>query len=79
MESLQDILGSKKFAAPDEMERLKGYIKRKYKAKSSVKLQNGAFIVSVPSSALAGTLQLEKPAIIQACDLGDKKLVIRIS
>ncbi len=78
MDSLQDIMGLKKFAAPDEMERVKAYISRKYKSGCQAKLQNGALIISVPSSALAGTLQMQKPAIIKACDLGDLKLVIRI-
>ncbi len=77
MDSLQDILGSKKFSPPDEMDRIKNYIQSKYKTVAKVKLSRGAFIVSVPNSALAATLYLERQAMIKACNIKDKKLVIR--
>lgn len=77
MDSLQDILGSKKFIPPDEIEAIKHYVEQKYKAVAKVKLSRGAFIVSVPSSALAATLYLERQAMIEACRIKDKKLVIR--
>ena len=77
MESLQDILSRKKLAPPDEMQAIKDYVQRRYKAKCSVKEQRGALIVSVQNGGLAATLQLARPEIIKACKLGDKKLVIR--
>lgn len=77
VESLRDILSQRKLVQPDEIGVIKNYVKRKYKANCSVKLQRGALIVSVPNSALAATLQLERQKLIAACNLGDKKLVIR--
>jgi len=77
VDSLQEILGKKKLAAPDEMASVKDYVRRKYKSGCSVKLQRGALIVSVPNSGLAATIQLERQSLIRACHLGDKKLVIR--
>lgn len=77
MESLQKILSTKKFTPPDEIGAVKNYVQQKYKRDCSVKLKHGALIVSVPNSALAATLQLERQKIIKACNLGDLKLVIR--
>ena len=77
MESLQEILGKKSFSPPDEVGAIKDYVKRKYRAACRVKLQQGALIVSVPSAALAATLQLERQKLIKDCNLGSTKLVIR--
>ena len=77
MDSLQEILSTKKINPPDEFSAIKDYVQQKYKATCSVKLQRGALIVSVPNAALAATLQLERQKIIKACNLTEKKLVIR--
>jgi hypothetical protein len=79
MDSLQEILSRKKFTPPDEIALIKDYVRRKYRSSCSVKLQRGALIVSVPNSALAATLQLERQKLMAACNLGDKRLVIRNS
>ena len=76
MDSLQEILGKRDYQPPDEFEAVKSYIERRYKSKSHIKLQRDALIVSVPSSALAATLQLERQRLIEACNI-TKKLVIR--
>jgi len=78
MDSLQEILGNKKFKAPDEMTSIKEYIKRKYKSGCQIKQSRGAFIVTVPNSALAATIYLERQNLIDACRLKDK-LVVRTS
>lgn len=76
MDSLQEILGRRDYTPPDEVEAVKDYVLRRYKSKSYVKLQRGALIVSVPSSALAATLQLERQKLIDSCNI-KQKLVIR--
>lgn len=76
MDSLQEILGGKTFKAPDEMAAIKAYILRKYKSNCTVKQQRGAFIVSVPNSALAATIYLERQTMIKTIGLKDK-LVVR--
>ncbi|MEX1059184.1 MAG: hypothetical protein WEC17_02020 [Candidatus Saccharimonadales bacterium] len=77
VESLRDILSGKKLAKPDEIGVIKDYVRQKYKNNCSVKLQRGVIILSVPNAALAATMQLERQKMIKACNLGDKKLVIR--
>ncbi len=77
MDSLQDILGKKQFEAPDEMTALSDYIKHKYQSSCRIKVDGEAIILSVSSSALAGTLQMEKPLILEKLQI-KKRLVIRI-
>jgi hypothetical protein len=60
MDSLQDILGQKNFTPPDEIAVIKDYIKRRYDSPSRVKIEKSTIIVSVPSSALAATIYLER-------------------
>lgn len=76
MDSLQEILGKRDYSTPDEIEAIKNYISSRYKSKSSVRVQRDALIVSVPNSALAATLQLERGRLIEACNI-KQKLVIR--
>ncbi len=77
MDSLRKILGSREIAqVPDEIGAIKNYVLRRYKSKCRVKLQRGVLIVSVPNSALAATLQMERPKLIKACNI-KAKLVIR--
>jgi hypothetical protein len=77
MESIADLLGKKDFKPPDEVALIKDYVKRKYNSPCSVKLQGGNLVLSVRNSALAGTIQLEKQKLIEACQINDKKLIIR--
>lgn len=79
MDSLGDILGKKNFAQPTEMTAIKAYIKRTYQSNCIVRLDHDTLIISVPSSGLAATLQLEKNQLIEKCNLGKKKVVIKNS
>jgi hypothetical protein len=76
MDSLQDILGSKSFTPPDEMNLIKDYVRRKYKSSSIIKIEKRAIIVSVPNPTLAAAIYLERQQLIDACGL-DKRLVVR--
>jgi hypothetical protein len=73
---LQDILGQKNFTPPDEIAVIKDYIKRRYDSPSRVKIEKSAIIVSVPSSALAATIYLERQTLIEHCNL-KQRLVVR--
>lgn len=77
MDSLQDILAAHRFEAPDEIKKLKDYLKAKYNASGRIKTDENSVIVSVPSSALAATLQLERNTIATVCGI-KKRLVIRV-
>ncbi len=77
LESLQEILSRKKFTPPGESKAVKDYIWRRYRSACSVTVKKGDLIISVPNSALAGTLQLEKQKIIKTCGIKGK-LIIRV-
>lgn len=76
VDSLQDILGKKNFRPPDEIAVIQDYIKRRYNSPSKVKLEKTAVIVSVPSSALAATIYLERQTLIEHCNI-KQRLVVR--
>jgi len=76
MESLQDILGGKRLTPPGEMTILKEYVQHRYNSTAYVKIDKDTIILSVPSSALAATIQLERQILIKKCGL-KKRLVVR--
>ena len=76
MDSLQEIMGRKNFTPPDEIETIKQYVKRRYDSLCRVKIERGTIIVTLPGSALAATVQMERQQLIEKCSL-DKKLLIR--
>jgi hypothetical protein len=76
MDSLQDIMGNKNFTPPDEINVIKDYIKRRYDSPSRIKVEKTAIIISVPSSALAATIYLERQTLIEHCNI-KLRLVVR--
>jgi hypothetical protein len=76
MDSLQDILGGRNFTPPNEIQLVKDYVSRRYSAKCYIRIERGVMTLSVASSALAGTLQLERNRLIEACNIRHR-LVIR--
>ena len=76
MDSLQEIMGKKNFKAPDEFGAVREYVMRRYKSKCYVSIQRDTIVITVGSSALAASIQMEKQRLIEACHL-DKKLIIR--
>lgn len=77
MDSLQNILANQRFEAPDETKALKNYLKAKYSSDGRIKVDERSVIVSVPSSALAATLQMEREKIARECGI-KKRLIIRV-
>lgn len=77
MDSLADLLKAKQLAEPDEMSLIKDYVKTHWQSDCSVRLDHQKVILSVPNSALAATVQLDRQNLIKACGLGDRQLVIR--
>ena len=72
---MQNIIGSRSFTPPDEMQAVKDYVQRHYQSKCFIKLDRGTLVLSVPSSALAGTLQLERNKVIKDCNLKSRLLI----
>jgi hypothetical protein len=78
MDSLFNILASKDFDEPPEINRIKTYIKQQYNAAVGVQLRDRDIVIIVSSSALANTLRLNGPKISRQCEL-NKRLTFRIN
>lgn len=76
MDSLQEIMGRKNFTPPDEIEAIKQYIKRRYDSLCKIKIDRDTIVLTLPGSALAATVQMERQQLIEKCGL-EKKLFIR--
>lgn len=76
MDSLQEIMGRKNFQPPNEMEVIKQYIERRYNSACRVKIERDTITLSLPGSALAATVQMERQSLIDSCGL-NKKLFVR--
>jgi hypothetical protein len=63
MDSLTDILSNKQFAEPDELTKLKKFIKDEYSSAASISINGQSIIISVKSSSLASSLRLRLPEI----------------
>jgi hypothetical protein len=77
MDSISSILGDKDFTEPEEVGRLKDYIKSTYNSKSEIRVQPKGLVIIVTSSALAGTLRLNMPEIKRRLNI-DVAISIRI-
>lgn len=77
MDSLQNIMADHRFEAPDEVKALKNYLQSKYGSTGRIKVDEASVVLSVPSSALAATLQLEREKVAKVCGI-KKRLVIRV-
>lgn len=77
MESISDLLGKRVPQEPDEIKRIKAYIKEQFDAPASVALQGNSVVVTVRSAALANMLRLRIMQMQEASGT-DKKVILRI-
>jgi hypothetical protein len=77
MDSLSSLLSDKNFDEPSEIDDLKRFIKDTYNAESVISISGQSIIISVGSSALAGSLRLRMPEIKRSLKI-DRKISFRI-
>lgn len=77
MDSIADLLQSKKPNEPPQLQALKDYVLANHNSDSQVAINHRGYSITVSSGALATTLRMELPRIQTECAL-DKKLFIRI-
>ena len=77
MVQISEILANRGSNEPPEIKAIKAYVKKQFDADVSVGVQKNQITISAPNSALAATLQLNKPDILKLTG-GGKRLVIRI-
>lgn len=77
MGDIADILSKKNYGEPPEIAALKKYVLEHFQANVSINVRNDAFILSVDSASLAGTLRMHSQQIIENCNI-TKKLIFKI-
>lgn len=77
MQSLQDIIGSKDFDQPPEIEIIKTFVRKAFSADVQVITQTHSITITTPSASLAGSLRPLLHKLKRELDT-DKKLFIRI-
>jgi hypothetical protein len=78
MDSLFNILSTKDFHEPPEIQSIKKYVQDNFKTDVSVLVREKDIVIGVPGASLANTLRLQAPEMKRRCQL-DKKLVFRIT
>ena len=74
---ISDILSSKNFGEPDEIEQIKKFVQDKFDEESRVKITDQNIIITVNNAAIAGNLRYQLHTL-QANLKTTKKLLIRI-
>lgn len=77
MDNLQHILGGRSFEPPAEIDLIKDYIKRRYRANCRVEIRDREITINVKSAPLANELRLNQAHLKETCNV-HKRLVIRI-
>ena len=77
MDSINKILIDKSFDPPSEIDQLKRFIRDNYQAEAQISVSGQRIIISVDSSALAGSLRLRMPEIKRKLDI-KQELSLRI-
>jgi hypothetical protein len=77
MDSINDLLRTKKPSEPPQLQAMKDYVKLHHNQIIKCSVSQFGYSITVPNASLASTLHMETPKIIEACQL-DKKLFIRI-
>jgi hypothetical protein len=75
--SIKDLLLSKDFDEPAEVQKIKQFIRKKYDSDCKVTISKFQTIVSVKSASLAGTLRMNQSSLRQFIE-DNRKLIIRI-
>lgn len=77
-DSIKDLLTRRDFEQPDEIQRIKDFVKAKFDEEPAVKITPSSIIISVSNASLAGALRIHLHNLGKDLEI-DKKLLIRIS
>jgi hypothetical protein len=77
MQSLEEMLASRKPQEPPQVHALKMFAQEKYAVAVQVVVNKNFYLVKVPSAALAHRFRMDTQEITESCSL-NKRLVIHI-
>ena len=81
MDSLFDLLSNRNIDEPSEIRIIKDYVRQNFKETVGVQVRERDIVVTVRSSALAGTLRTRAydiSKLLENSDKHDKRLIFRI-
>ncbi|HSX47323.1 MAG TPA: hypothetical protein VLF63_00970, partial [Patescibacteria group bacterium] len=78
MDEIRKLLSQKKYNQPPEILKIKEFVKNKYKAVVSVKIQQNNFILTVDNASLASSIRLNIVELKEKCSLKSQKIIIKI-
>lgn len=76
-ESIADLLGRKNLDEPPEVQIIKSFVSKHYKASCNVNIQPQQIIIVVKGASLAGAIRIRLHELQALCQT-DKRLVLRI-
>lgn len=77
MDSLTDLLKTKKPQEPPQVSALKKYVHDNHRVEITVRVSPKHYLITVPGAGIAQKLRIETAKIVEECEL-DKRLVIHI-
>jgi hypothetical protein len=78
MDNIADLLAHRKPNEPPEIRAIKDYIQQHFKESVNVMVRERDIVITVRSSALAGTLRMRTVDLINLAGSNDKQLVFRV-
>jgi hypothetical protein len=76
-ESIDSILGAKRFSEPDEIGLIKDFVQKNFGITPAVAIRPDSFIIAVPNAAVGGALRFRLNELKTQLKT-EKRLVIRI-
>lgn len=76
-QSIQDLLQSKNYHEPPEVNIIKTFLSEHYQASCQITVQSTQIVIAVQGAALAGALRMRLHELKVLCNT-DKRLVLRI-
>ena len=77
MDSIKDILATRKYDEPEEVTIIKEFVRESFGHEVQVAVSAKNITITTPSAGLAGTLRMHIQMLNEICQT-DKKLIIRI-
>jgi hypothetical protein len=77
MESLGNIIGSKKFDEPPEIRAIKDFVMREFSSVVGVSIRERDIVIVVPGASLANSIRLRIPELKKRCSI-TKRVTLQI-
>lgn len=77
MDSIADLLNTRKPQEPEQFKKIKSYILEHHNTSVKVSISRDSLVITVPSAPLSSIIRMEIPKIQKECKF-ENKIIIRI-